>query len=210
MENFKLAKIADRLQSMEETIIWRILDRIQYKRNSAIYSTDDIFAKILSPINNAHKEFALNADGRVNLSGEIKEKYQSFLDISCEAGDDNEYISAAESDFNVLRAVTKRIYYGAFYVAESKFLSSPKKYAEAIKLCDTAAIISMLTRRDVEKKIISRVQEKCKKIQAVYTSKLRRKIDPRLIGDFYKNTIIPMTKDGELLYLFRRDENETD
>jgi chorismate mutase len=247
MVNFDLAQIADRLESMEETIISRILDRMQYKKNSPVYSTDKVFTAdaLLSPLDYMHKQteqifaqlgkftvaeekpffsetslpinsnivqikelFGKDILSEINITGKIKEHYLSFINISCENGDDSEYGSTAEADISALLAVSKRIHYGSFYVAESKYLSNPSAYTEAVKANDKNAITQMLTRREVEEKIILRVQDKCEKIQNAYTSKLRKKIAPRLIGNFYEFTIIPLTKDGELKYLFRRCESE--
>ena len=245
MDEFDLTLIADRLESMEETIIAIILDRMQYKRNSAVYSTDKVSIKNLSPLDYMHKlserifaqlgkftiaeekpfftdtalpvntnivqkkeSFRHNILNDINITGKIKERYISFVNISCDDGDDSEYGSTAEADIAALAAISKRIHYGSFYVAESKFLSYPQKYIDAVKAKDENAVRALLTRRETEEKIVLRVKEKCDKIQDAYTSKLRKKIDSRLIGNFYENTIIPLTKDGETLYLFRRCENE--
>jgi len=245
MNEFDLTLIADRLESMEETIIARILDRMQYKRNRAVYSTDKVLINTLSPLDYMHRlseqifaqlgkftlaeekpffkdtalpintnivqkkeRFCPNILNHINMTGEIKRRYISFINISCEDGDDNEYGSTAEADMSALAAISKRIHYGSFYVAESKFLSDPKKYIEAVKTQNENAVRELLTRREIEERIVSRVIDKCDKIQGAYTSKLRKKIDSRLIGDFYENTIIPLTKDGETKYLFRRCENE--
>jgi chorismate mutase len=245
MDEFNLTMIADRLESMEETIISRILDRMQYKRNSAVYSTDKVFIKDLSPLDYMHKlseqifaqlgkfsvaeekpffrdtdlsinknivqkkeHFCSNILNEINMTGEIKKHYVSFVKIFCEDGDDSEYGSSAEADIAALTAISKRIHYGSFYVAESKFLSESQKYVDAIKKRDENAVRALLTRKEIEEKIVLRVKEKCDKIQDAYTSKLRKKIDSQLIGNFYENTIIPLTKDGETLYLFRRCENE--
>jgi len=247
MNSFDLAQIADRLESMEETIISRILDRMQYKKNSPVYSTDKVLIKntlspcAFSPLDYMHKQieqiFAqlgkftvaeekpffhdtampINANivqnkeaftkdilSEINITDKVKAHYLSFINNSCENGDDGEYGSTAEADISALVAVSKRIHYGSFYVAESKFLSNPPAYKEAVKANDKEAVMAMLTRKEVEEKIILRVQEKCDKIQNAYTSKLRKKIDSRLIGNFYENTIIPLTKEGELKYLFAR------
>ena len=247
MNEFDLTIIADRLEAMEETIISRILDRIQYKQNSAVYSTDKILLNNASPLDYMHKltekifaelgkftvaeekpffkdtclsantadtsivrkkePFGRNILNEINITAKIKEHYSSFVNTACETGDDNEYGSTAEADIAALTAISKRIHYGSFYVAESKFLLSPQKYVEAVKNNNENAVRDLLTRREIEEKIVSRVKKKCDKIQSAYTSKLRKKINSELIGNFYKNTIIPLTKDGETEYLFRRCKN---
>jgi chorismate mutase len=246
---FDLTIIAQRLEALEETIIFRFLDRVQYKQNSAVYSTNKILFPILgkntSLLDCMHKSieriyaglgrftiaeekpffeneilsekqnvvkkrefFDENIIEKINLTAKIKKHYMDFVNVFCENGDDGEYGSTAEMDIAVLVEVSKRIHYGSFYVAESKFLSNPQNYIDAVKKNDENAVKEMLTRCEIEKKIVSRTKEKCEKIQSAYTSKFRKTIDAKFIGNFYENTIIPLTKIGETEYLFKRCENE--
>jgi chorismate mutase len=249
MDKFDLTLIANRLESLEETIVFRLLDRVQYKLNPRIYSVDAFSlpndVKNISLLDYMHKfteqiyaqlgrftiaeekpffeTLALNVDtgvihdreflcesakNSINLTAEIKKHYNSFINTACENGDDSEYGSSAEADIAALIAISKRVHYGSFYVAESKFLKSPDDYVKAVKAGDEKAVMEMLTRREIEEKIILRVIEKCDKIQAAYTSNFRKAIDGKIVGAFYENAIIPLTKLGELQYLFRRCENE--
>jgi chorismate mutase len=249
MNKLNLTFIASRLESFEESIIFRLLDRVQYKLNLPVYSaeaislpdkeknisfldylhksTEQIYAKsgrfaiaeekpffettILKTntgIIRSKEDFCNDAKNSINLTAKIKESYGFFVNYACENGDDKQYGSTAEADIAALLAISKRIHYGSFYVAESKFLANPKGYIEAVKANDENAVMEMLTRREIEEKIISRVIKKCDKIQSVYTSVFRKTIDPKIVGVFYENTIIPLTKNGELQYLFRRSKNE--
>ncbi|MDR0304102.1 MAG: hypothetical protein LBH98_04940 [Chitinispirillales bacterium] len=248
MNKFDLAIVADRLEALEETIIFRILDRAQYKLNSAIYLKgafllpsqtkgvslldymhkfiEQVFAQLgrfttaeekpffesttwTADIGVAHEKETLCEDAlkNINLTAKIKEHYGDFVNDFCDAGDDGEYGSAAEADVSALVAISKRIHYGSFYVAESKFSANPKAYVEAAKIGEYE-VKKLLVRREVEKKIAARVAQKCNKIQSAYTSKFRRKIDRELIESFYVNTIIPLTVSGEAEYIFRRCKSE--
>jgi chorismate mutase len=239
MNEFDLSVIVERLEAMEECIISRIFDRIQYKQNAAVYAPSSITGD--SPLDYIHRaseqilaqlgkfglaeekpffqDTLLPADmnivlkkeiftpevlNGINLTKSIKDEYINFILQSCQSGDDGERGSSAEADMAALAAISKRIHYGSFYVAESKYLSDPQKYANAVRSGDEETVMKLLTRPDKEAEIILRVEEKCEKIQSAYTSRLRKKISPKVIGNFYKRTIIPLTKKGELKYLFGR------
>ena len=248
MDKFDLSVVADRLEALEETIIFRILDRAQYKLNSSIYTKgafslpnqtkdvslldymhkfiEQVFAQLgrftiseekpffestdwTANVGVAHEKETLCEDAlkTINLTAKIKERYCGFVNNFCEEGDDGEYGSAAEADVAALIAISKRIHYGSFYVAESKYRANPKAYVEAVKSGESD-VKKLLIRREVEEKIAVRVTQKCDKIQSAYTSKFRKKIDPKLIENFYSETIIPMTVSGETEYIFRRCKNE--
>jgi len=248
VDKFDLSVVADRLEALEETIIFRILDRAQYKLNSAIYSKDafslpnqtkdvslldymhkfieQVFAQLgrftiaeekpfftstiwAADVAVAHEKETLCEDAlkNINLTSKIKELYCGFVNNFCEEGDDGEYGSAAEADVAALIAISKRIHYGSFYVAQSKYCANPKAYTDAVKSGESD-VKKLLVRREVEEKIAARVTQKCDKIQSAYTSKFRKKIDPKLIEKFYAETIIPLTVNGETEYIFRRCKNE--
>jgi chorismate mutase len=211
-----LTDIAARLEAFEESIIFRLADRVQYKLNSAIYSQKTFLNYMYKSVEQildesktiaAKENLCQDALKDINLIENIKERYLDLLNIICEKGDDDEYSATSQADIEVMVAVSKRIHYGSFYVAESKFLSNSKNYIEAVKT-GKEAVIELLTRRDKEEKIIARVTKKLDKIQAIYTSKFRKKIVAKTIGNFYKDTIIPFTKEGEATYLLRRCKNE--
>ena len=62
----------------------------------------------------------------------------------------------------------------------------------------------MLTRADVEEKILSRVADKVEHIQAEINPAVRRRIPPQAIMTFYRTHVIPLTKEGEICYFLNR------
>lgn len=248
MDKFDLSVVAERLEALEETIIFRILDRAQYKLNSAVYTkgafslpnqekdaslldymhkfSERVFAQLgrftsaeekpffadtvwTADVAVRHEKDALceDAAANINLTAKIKERYVAFVNKFCEDGDDGEYGSAAEADVAALAAISKRIHYGSFYVAQSKFSTNPDGYIQAARNGE-ADVKKLLVRREVEEKIAARVTQKCEKIQSAYTSEFRKKINPKLIEEFYSETIIPLTVSGETEYILRRCKNE--
>ncbi len=52
--------------------------------------------------------------------------------------------------------------------------------------------------------MLIRVKAKVEAVQSVSDPALRRLADPETIVDFFRTTIIPLTKDGEIRYLYQR------
>ena len=240
--SLNLQDIASKLESLEETIIFRILDRAQLGRNRAVYQ-DGVFPlnsgenNLLSHMMRFHEEthsmlgrysvaeerpffanlpepsekivIAKNSElhidsyNLINLNDKIKDSYFKLLD-DISAGDDGEYGTTAETDITTLQAIARRIHYGSFYVAESKYQANPDQYRELIEKRDTDSLMKLLTRQEVEDRIIERITIKCESIQSVSNPNIRKKIDSRIVSQFYFDTIIPLTKDGEILYLLNR------
>jgi chorismate mutase len=69
---------------------------------------------------------------------------------------------------------------------------------------DWQGLEQKLTRKNVEDRIIRRVKQKVAYAQKRINKKVRNTIEPELILKFYKDTIIPLTKQGEVLYLGHR------
>jgi chorismate mutase len=65
-------------------------------------------------------------------------------------------------------------------------------------------MLAALTRPEVEEKIVLRVREKVEKIQAAVRAQIRTPLAPEIVAEFYRDFIIPCTKEGELLYLENR------
>lgn len=240
-----LELIAAKLEGLEETIIYKLMDRAQFKKNDIIYrsgesgfdeeksgmslfdirllyteSMDAEFGRFMQPEERpfckmlpdpkrvviTEKESFLNIDdyNKINLTVDIKKAYLKILNSLCLTGDDGQYGSSVEHDIFALQALARRIHFGALYVAESKFRDNPEKYSELINNDDTGALMDLLTRADVEERILNRVKEKVIHIQSQINEKVRRRIDPDLVLDFYRTYIIPLTKKGEILYLLNR------
>jgi chorismate mutase len=69
---------------------------------------------------------------------------------------------------------------------------------------DEQGLMDRLTRKDVEDRIIERIREKTEATQATVNRAIRRVINPDIIVQFYREIIIPITKKGQVLYLFNR------
>ncbi len=140
----------------------------------------------------------------VNLTNDIKNCYLRTLPVICELGDDGHYGSSVEHDVYALQAMSRRVHYGAMYVAEAKYREDPEGYGAMIAAKDTDALMKRLTRKKVEHMILIRVREKVKHMQARVNQKVRKTVRPRAVLNLYEEFIIPLTKKGEVLYLLNR------
>lgn len=103
-----------------------------------------------------------------------------------------------------LQAIARRIHFGALYVGESKYQSDKIKYRTLIEARDRAGLLVALTRTEVEERILKRVADKVEHIQAEINPEVRRRIPSEEIMAFYRNHIIPLTKEGEVRYFLNR------
>ena len=133
---------------------------------------------------------------KVNLSVEIKGAYLDLVPRFCVKGDDGQYGSSVEHDVIALQAIGRRIHFGAMYVAESKYRSDPVRYGQLIRGNDTDTLMQLLTRKDVEERILQRVKEKINHIQVEVNREIRIVIDPEAVFQFYRDYVIPLTKKG--------------
>jgi chorismate mutase len=157
------------------------------------------------------------ADG-ININDRIMEMYvNDILPALCQAGDDFNYGSAGLADVNCLQTISKRIHYGKF-VAESKFQAKPEEFTELIKKQDAEGLMSLLTYKAVEDRVVRRVTNKA----ATYGQDIsdgdvpdqvaalgegvdiEYKVAPERVGELYYKWIMPMTKDVQVEYLLRR------
>ena len=143
---------------------------------------------------------------KINLTAKILQDYLNLVPRICPAGDDGQWGSSVELDVYALQAIARRIHYGALYVAESKFRRDPEVYSRLIKEGNPSAILEKLTRKDVEDRIVSRVREKTVSIQTAVNPIVRKVIDPDIVVDFYRNSIIPITKRVKCLYSNRQED----
>jgi len=157
-------------------------------------------------VNLPPSDLVIDNYNKVNLTSEIFKSYLDLVPRICAAGDDMQYGSSCVADVYALQAIAERIHFGALYVAESKFEDDPDTYAQLIKVNDQQKIMDKLTRKEVEEKIINRVREKVAYAQAKANSRVRKLIDPDVVLQYYRDYIIPLTKQGEVLYLMQRLE----
>ena len=140
----------------------------------------------------------------VTLCPAIKSSYLELVAAICESGDDGHYGSSTEHDVYSLQAIARRIHFGALYVGESKFRQDNSTYTELVQNNDAAGLLEKLTRKSVEDAIIERVHDKVAYLQGRINTQVRHLIDPAIVLQYYRDTIIPLTKEGEIMYLVRR------
>lgn len=145
----------------------------------------------------------------VNVTPALTTGYLGFLPLLCAGApgvpdDDGQYGSSVEHDVLAIQAIARRVHFGALYVAESKYRIEPEAFDSLIESDDRDGVVSRITRPEVEQRILRRVADKVDYIQATINETVRRKVDSSLVLDLYRDLIIPMTKDGEVRYLFNR------
>lgn len=248
IDSFDLVKIAAALEGLEETIIFKLIDRAQFMHNHPAYQQgksgfeqngdeslfslrlrsqeemDALFGRFsvaeerpfCSGLPKPRRRAMLPDTGLflkdfdvVNLTEKIKAAYLGLVPKLCRQGEDGHFGSSVEHDIYALQAIARRIHYGALYVGESKFRQDPDRYTVLIKAADREGLYGILTRREVENGILTRVADKITWAQARVNRDIRHVIDPEVVLRFYRECIIPLTKDGEVLYLLHRTVNGT-
>jgi len=137
----------------------------------------------------------------VNLTGPIREAYMNLVRRICREGDDGSYDLSMERDICVLKVISRRIHFGAFYVGECKYQQEPQIFRDLAVKKETQTLLQKITREDIEEKVLSRVHEKACRIQKGVNPEIRSIVDPNKIVQFYRETIIPLTKEGEIRYI---------
>jgi chorismate mutase len=245
--NFDLTAITALLEGLEETIIFKLIDRAQFRHNPTVYvkgrsgfagaavrslfslrleyqeKMDALFGRFCMPeerpfckrLPKPRRNVNLPSTGlhiknidAVNLTADILKAYIGLVPGICGKGADGHFGSSVEHDVYALQAIARRIHYGALYVAESKFRDDPECYARLVRARDVGGILSLLTRRDVEERIVTRIRDKARAMQARANRSIRHIIDPAAMLGFFRDCIIPLTKRGEVLYLLNRTAGE--
>jgi chorismate mutase len=140
----------------------------------------------------------------VNMTSDILAAYRALVPEICPPGDDGQYGSSVEHDVAALQAISRRVHFGAMYVAESKYQSDPARYDGLIAASARERLLAALTRADVEDRILARVADKVQHIQAAINPTVRRRVPPEAIMTFYRTHVIPLTKEGEIRYFLNR------
>ncbi|KAJ7459896.1 chorismate mutase [Mycena latifolia] len=129
--------------------------------------------------------------------------------------DDGNYGSAATIDVEVLQSISKRVHYGKF-VSESKFQDNPAAFIPHILDRNRAALEGLITKPEVERKLLQRLQKKAATYAQDFAQdgELKRdvngnvdvtgKIDVDGVVELYESFIIPLTKEVEVDYLLSR------
>jgi chorismate mutase len=227
-----LGRVRDTLIELEDNIIISLFGRARFKLNKQIYvsgaikipnfegsffdflfkGTEELHAKAGRYMDQEEHPFYKNPPKSVisrrvedigiikktNFNSRLLAIYMEALSTICQPGDDdNTYGSSVIADIACLQNLSKRIHEGE-QVAEAKYQQDIKGYQKLIEARDTAGILEKLTNRKVEVEILDRVRLKGE----------RYHVDPKFIAEFYKDKIIPLTKDVEVAYFFRRDAEE--
>lgn len=140
----------------------------------------------------------------VSVAADLTKDYLAFLPKLCRPGDDGQYGSSVEHDVIAIQAVGRRVHYGALYVGEAKFRGDPDGYRSLAEAGNRGEIGRRLTRVEVEERILRRVRDKVDYVQGRINLEVRRRVDPDIVLQFYRETIIPLTKEGEIRYIMLR------
>ncbi len=248
MKLMTLSEISQRLESYEETIVFKLIDRAQYSANGIIYERgksgfkgagnlsllelrlqfqeqmDTQFGKFCVPeerpfikSSSAPRRKAMVDDrgiliedcNVINLTEDIMRGYRAIVPLICERRDDGHYGSSVEHDVYALQAISRRIHFGSLYAAEAKYTADPEAFRALIDAKDNDGLMKKLTRKAVEDNIIKRVKEKTESTQAMVNREIRRVVKPEVVVQFYEESIIPLTKRGQVQYLLNRKEPES-
>ncbi|MBD3242872.1 MAG: chorismate mutase [Chitinivibrionales bacterium] len=238
-----LARVAALLEGLEETIIFKLIDRAQFRVNEIAYvpgksgfegeherslfvlrlrrqeEMDAMFGRYCVPeerpfttelpaprrvVTLGDTGLYIEAPDLASVTGRILESYLDLLPSLCATGDDGQYGSSVEHDVYALQALSRRIHFGAFHVAESKYRDDPQGYTKLINEGDRDGLLRKLTRKEVEDAIIARVREKVGHAQARVNRDVRVYVEPDLVTGFYRDHVIPLTKESEVHYLLKR------
>jgi chorismate mutase len=226
--------IIKRLESLEDEIIHALMARAEYRLNSGLYiakdnkstldlwltqreKTEAFFGRFSRPEERPfhpgppspryfepepNRELRIRDYDLVNLTPMILQAYIRLLPEICQEGDDGEYDLCLEKDAEAVKIISRRIHFGAFFVAERKYREKPRQYGPFIKAKDEQGLMGLITRKQVEETILQRVYKKTKNKREKREGKT---VDPNAVSNFYRDTIIGLTKEGEIRYLLNRD-----
>ena len=244
-----LDSIRSTLIRQEDSIIFALIERAQFRRNEAIYAKgilqldpsvpDYNFLKSLSfleyllleteklhgkvrrytspeehaffpeqlpdPILTPLQFPQLLAPNDIDVNAEILSLYiNEIVPAVCKSGDDEQHGSSVLADITLLQAISRRIHLGKF-VAETKFQESEEKYRSLVMNDDVDGVMELLTNRAVEARVLERAKLKASTYgQDLMGESTEYKVEPDVIAAIYRDIIIPLTKDVEVLYLFER------
>jgi chorismate mutase len=241
--DFDLGRIAAYLEGLEETIIYKLIDRAQFAHNPSSYKPgksgfngggdQSLFELRLTRVEAMDSEFgryqvpeerpfsrqlpepkrivSLPETGLcvpdfnvVNMSREIFKAYIALVPEICIPGSDGQLGSSVEHDVHAFQAIARRVHFGALYVSESKYRSDPETYAALAADQDIEGLKRLLTRAEVEESILERVADKVEHVQSQINPAVRRHIPSSSVMTFYRNYVIPLTKEGEVRYFLNR------
>jgi len=143
-----------------------------------------------------------------SVTHEIKKDYLKFLDVICRPGDDKEHGSSAEHDITALLVTSQRIHSGMI-VAEWKYGMDTEEYDSLIITGNEAGLMDALTDTQKEGQVIDRVRSKAQQRKDAANPKVRHVIEPYDFAEYFRGTIIPLTKKVEVRYFMNRTQTQT-
>lgn len=244
-----LDSIRSTLIRQEDSIIFALIERAQFRRNEAIYAkgilqldpsipdypflnslsfleyllleTEKLHGKVRrytspeehaffpqylpSPILTPLQFPTLLAPNTVDVNAQILDLYiHEIVPAVCKEGDDEQHGSSVLADITLLQAISRRIHLGKF-VAETKFQESEAQYRALVAADDVEGVMALLTNTAVEARVLERAKLKASTYGQDITGETEEcKVEPEVIAAIYRDVIIPLTKDVEVLYLFER------
>ena len=164
----------------------------------------------------------------ININAKVKSIFETqILPRICQnKDDDGQYGSSASCDIALLQALSKRIHFGKF-VAEAKFRLNKQRYTDMIRNNDSEGLMRELTKPDVEKRVVERVvlkastygrdptcdtaaaaDEASRRAESADLQRHRNqrslKILPDEVGAIYRDYVMPLNKEVQVMYLLQR------
>lgn len=150
-----------------------------------------------------HPDIRLTNYDAVNVTRHIMEGYINLVPRICQKGDDGQYGSSAEHDIAALMTISQRVHSG-IYVAEWKRFKEPEKFDNLIAKRDRKSLLEAITNGAVEDEVLRRVHKKATALQSEINPDVRTIVPAEVIVDFYRETIIPLTKEVQVRYFLNR------
>lgn len=207
MFSSSLSEVRYLLESMEDTILCSIFDRSRYYFPSEKYwefkkyfqKTEQLDKRFKSSF--SQKELFFQKKGfEENIF-----LYKSYIEniLPKIAGDKKIHLlDLYKKDITVLQLLSERIHYG-IYVAESKYQNSPALYQKLIETGNEKEILTSLTNKETEERIILRIREKASHYSSINLKFPIKEAEPFFVS-LYEELLIPLTKKVELKYLLKR------
>ena len=151
-----------------------------------------------------HPDIHLANYDSVNVTRHVMEEYLKLVPSICPAGDNIMYYgSSAEHDIPVLMTVSQRVHSG-IYVAEWKRFKKPEKFDRLIAKRERKSLLEAITESAVEDDVLQRVNKKAIAWQSEINPEVRTIVPFEVIVNFYKDAIIPLTKEVQVRYFLNR------
>ena len=204
LEEEALAQTKKNREEIEETIA---LYNNTFKQNDILtslfhrsFSGDDFYRNEGEEINTLSD---LISQMTLNLAPSVFTNYFLFFNQHTELLKENVYNSKliiSNANISLLELINFRVHFGGCYVAEAKYQSNPQEWDDLIALNDIEKMTDSLRRTNVEEEIIHRIGVRVRKS---FNSDNQAEV-VNLIQELYRQIIIPLTIEAEILYLIER------